>query len=158
MTVPSVDSLTVKFCKSYRVQMARQRASTRSSTRKPAEKLSSLTSEVLRLRLQALSLPIDGSRQQLISRLKAALANNNNRSARAATNRVGKPSRRTRRASTANATASTRASQSAADPPVLSEPESADEDNSMLSDDGASSLDDIMSVRETTNAASFKII
>ena len=54
--------------------MARPHASKRSTqgptTRK--ENLSSLSTEVLRLRLQALNLPIAGSRAQLISALKRA--------------------------------------------------------------------------------------
>ena len=108
------------------------RASNRSSICKP-EKLSSLTSEVLRLHLQALSLPIDGSRQQLISRLKAALTC------------TSCPTR-----STANR-ATKRVTPSDEDPTIVSENKSANEDSAMLLDDGASPLDDLMS--KTTNAA-----
>ena len=148
--MPSVDLLTVKVCKSYcsyRFHMARPSASNRSSTRKP-EKLSSLTIEVFRLRLQALSLPIDGSRQQLISRLKAALTHTN-RPARATANRAAKPSRHTRRAKSMSALK--RVNPSAEDPTESADENgSADEDNAMLLDDGASSLDDLMS--ENTNA------
>ena len=149
--LPSVELLTVKFCKSYcsyRFHMARPCASNRSSTRKP-EKLSSLTSEVLSLRLQALSLPIDSSRQQLISRLKAVLTHTN-RPARATANRAAKPSRHTRQAKSTNT--QKRVNPSAEDPTEsAAENGSADEDNAVLLDNGASSLDDLMS--ETTNAA-----
>ena len=50
--------------------MARPRASKHPVT---INQLSSLSSEVLRLRLRALNLSVHGSRQQLITRLKLAL-------------------------------------------------------------------------------------
>ena len=49
--------------------MARPQASKRPAT---GNQLASLSSEVLRLRLQALNLPVRGSRQQLITRLRSA--------------------------------------------------------------------------------------
>ena len=55
--------------------MARPRGSSKAaSTRKSRpENLASLSTEVLRLRLQALNLPITGSKAELLSRLKAAV-------------------------------------------------------------------------------------
>lgn len=55
--------------------MARPRGVPKPNNRRPrrAENLASLTSEVLRLRLQALSLPVTGSKATLVKRLKAAL-------------------------------------------------------------------------------------
>ena len=142
--MPSVELLTVKF-----VKVTVHIVFTWLAHALRIVLLSSLTSEVLRLRLQALSLPIDGSRQQLISRLKAALTHTN-RPARATANRATKPSRHTRRAKSSNA--QKRVNPSAEDPTESAdENRSADEDNAMLLDDGASSLDDLMS--ETSNAA-----
>ena len=73
--------------------MARPRVSKRSApgptTRK--ENLSSLSTEVLRLRLQALQLPITGSRAQLLSSLKKAATPPSSRPAKQ--NRVSKRSR-----------------------------------------------------------------
>ena len=73
--------------------MARPRVSKRTApgptTRK--ENLSSLSTEVLRLRLQALKLPITGSRAQLIRSLKKAVTPPSSRPAKQ--NRVSKRSR-----------------------------------------------------------------
>ena len=73
--------------------MARPRVSKRSAsgptTRK--ENFSSLSTEVRRLRLQALKLPITGSRTQLISSLKKAVTSPSSRPAKQ--NRVSKRSR-----------------------------------------------------------------
>ena len=79
--------------------MARPRAPKRSQNGRSQDKLSSLSREVLQLRLQALSLPITGSKQQLISRLNAALRNPPPRADRAASSRVRKSSKRPRRVS-----------------------------------------------------------
>ena len=79
--------------------MACPRAPKRSQNGRSQDKLSSLSREVLKLRLQALSLPITGSKQQLISRLTEAIRNPPPRADRAASSRVRKASKRPRRAS-----------------------------------------------------------
>ena len=61
--------------------------------------MSSLSREVLQLRLQALNLPITGSKQQLLSRLNAALQQPSPNADRTASSRVMKASKRPRRAS-----------------------------------------------------------
>ena len=72
--------------------MVRSRAPKRPQGRLQ-EKLSSLSREVLQLRLQALNLPIIGSKQQLLSRLKTTLTKPSPRGGRAASSRTAKKSR-----------------------------------------------------------------
>ena len=70
--------------------MARLCASKRPAT---DNQLSSLSSEVLRLSLQALNLSVRGSRQQLITRLKSALKSQTTRAGHAMLVRPGRPTR-----------------------------------------------------------------
>ena len=102
--------------------------------------LSSLSSEVLRLRLQALNLSVRDSRQQLITRLKSALKSQTTRTGRAMPIR---PRRSTRRKEHSNAASAT------TQPTALnSEHESDSDGNSSSMDDGSSSLDDLLSLQE----------
>ena len=110
--------------------MARPRAPKRLQNGRSQDKLSSLSREVLKLRLQALSLPITGSKQQLISRLTAAIRNPAPRADRTASSRVRKASKRPRRASQPEREQITE----------TSDVESTDELAVDESDDGASSI------------------
>ena len=114
--------------------MARPRASKRPAT---GNQLASLSSEVLRLRLQALNLPVRGSRQQLITRLRSALKSQATRAGRAIAVR---PGRSTRRKDTH--TASTSAQPTA----ITSEHDSVSGGNSLSMADGSPSLDDLLSL------------
>ena len=98
--------------------------------RRPQEKLSSLSREVLQLRLQALNLPIISSKQQPLSRLKTALTKPSPRGGRAASSRPANKSRQRVRTSLPEQEI----------PTVSSEVESNDDLALDLSDDGASSI------------------
>ena len=112
--------------------MARPRASKRPAT---GNQLASLSSEVLRLRLLALNLPVRGSRQQLIAHLKSALKSQATSAGRAMAVR---PGRSTRRKGTNTASMS-------AQPTALnSEHDSVSEGDSLSMEDGSPSLDNII--------------
>ena len=114
--------------------MARPQDSKRPAT---GNQLASLSSEVLRLRLQALNLPVRGSRQQLITRLRSALKSQAARAGRAIAVR---PGRSTRRKDTH--TASTSAQPTA----LTSEQDSVSEGNSLSMADGSPSVDNLLSL------------
>ena len=117
--------------------MARPRASKRPAT---GNKLSSLSSEVLRLRLQALNLSVRGSRQQLLTRLKSALKNHTTRAGRAMPIRPRRSTCRKEHSNAASATAQPTA--------VNSEHESDSDGYSSSIEDGSPSLDDLLSLQE----------
>ena len=117
--------------------MARPRASKHPVT---INQLSSLSSEVLRLRLRALNLPVRDSRQQLITRLKSALESQANRAGRAMPVHPWRSSRRKEHTNAASATAQ---------PTDLnSERDSNSDDNSLSIEDGSPSLDDLLSLED----------
>ena len=102
--------------------------------------LSSLSSEVLRLRLQALNLSVRGSRQQLITRLKSALKSQASRAGRAMPIRPGRSSRCKERTNAASATAQ---------PTELNSERDSDSDGHFSSiEDGSPSLDDLLSLQD----------
>ena len=116
-----------------------------SSKRK--DDLSSLTTEVLQLRLQALNLPITGSRARLVATLRNALQQNAAAPAKA-TKRSKCPLSRTRSTSTSNTPAAAAQSENISD--AESEASFAASDHEELSD-ARSSPDDILS-RPTPHA------
>ena len=117
--------------------MARPCASKRPAT---GNQLSSLSSEVLRLRLQALNLSVRGSCQQLITHLKLALKSQTTRAGRAMPVRPGRSPRRKEHSKAASATAQPTA--------LNSEHDSDSDGNSSLMEGGSPSLDDLLSLQE----------
>ena len=119
--------------------MARPRASKRSVA---VTQFSSLSSEVLRLRLQALNLSVRGSRQQLITRLKSALKNQATRAGRAMPVRPGRSSRRGNKPNAASASVQ---------PSDQNREHASDSDgNSSSMEDGSPSLDDLLNLQDSS--------
>ena len=127
----------VNFCSLVFLPMARPHASKRPVS---VHQLSSLSSEVLRLRLQALNLSVRGSRQQLITRLKSALKSQASRAGHAMPVRPGRSSRRKERTNAASTTAQ---------PTELNSERDSDSDGHSLSiEDGSPSLDNLLSLQD----------
>ena len=119
--------------------MARPRASKRSAA---VNQLSSLSSEVLRLRLQALNLSVRGSRQQLITRLKSALKSQATRAGCAMPVRPGRSSRRKDKPNAASASVQ---------PSDQNSEHASDSDgNSSSMEDDSPSLDDLLSLQDSS--------
>ena len=117
--------------------MARPRASKRPAT---GNQLSSLYSEVLRLRLQALNLSVRSSRQQMITRLKSALKSQTTRAGRTMPVRPGRSTPRKEHSNSPSVTAQ---------PTALNSKHNSDSDgNSSLMEDGSPSLDDLLSLQD----------
>ena len=117
--------------------MARPRASKRPAT---GNQLSSLSSEVLSLHLQALNLLVCGSRQQLIARLKSALKSQTTHAGRAMPVRPGRLTCRKEHSNAASATTQPTA--------LNSEHDSDSDGNSLSMEDDSPSLDDLLSLQE----------
>ena len=117
--------------------MARPSAPKRPAT---GNQLTSLSSEVLRLRLQALNLSVRGSRQQLITCLKSALKRQTTWAGRAIPVRPGRSTCCKEHSNAASATTQLTA--------LNSEHDSDSDGNSSSMEDGSPSLDDLLSLQE----------
>ena len=114
------------------------------------ENLSALSSEVLKLRLQALNLPITGSRGQLLARLKKALPGNTSKTSLRTQKKtsLGTKAVQTRHRRVNQAADRQQPVQTANRASSRAEPHEAEQEDNALSDEASSSSIDEMFERD----------
>ena len=112
------------------------------------ENLSALSSEVLKFRLQALNLPITGSRGQLLARLKKALPGNTSKTSLQKKTSLGTKAVQTRHRRVNQAADHQQPVQTANRASSRAEPHEAEQEDNALSDEASSSSIDEMFERD----------